>query len=152
MRDRFDVFDDPVELLLTGERSNGVTVVLTQTCKPGGGPPPHRHVHEDELFQTISGEFELFDGDAGVWNPLPAGAVVFAPKGGVHTFRNCGSTVGKIQIVAIGGPVDKFLRGLSRFRMPGDMQAMVDYSAKYGITYPTLPAPTTVEEPTLSAQ
>ena len=98
--DRFDVFGDPVELLLTGERSNGVAVVLTQTCKPGGGPPPHRHVHEDELFQAMSGHFELFDGDAGVWNPLPADVVVFAPKGGVHTFRNCGTTVGTIQITA----------------------------------------------------
>jgi hypothetical protein len=66
---------------------------------------------------------------------------VYAPRGGVHCFRNCGETDGVIQFLCSGDRFDTFLEGLAKYRIPEDMQAMVDYSASFGILYPTLPPP-----------
>jgi len=60
--------------------------------------------------------------------------VGFGDKSG----RNCGEVDGTIQFICSCDRFDVFLEGLSRFTIPQDMQAMVDYSAGFGITYPTL--------------
>jgi quercetin dioxygenase-like cupin family protein len=152
MDSNFSVFGEPVEVLLNHNQSDGRLVVVTQTCRPGGGPPPHRHEYEDELFQTVSGRFELFDGATDSWAEIPPGRVIFSPRGSTHTFRNCGDSDGTIQIVVSGSNLDEFLFGLSRFEIPRDLQPMIDYSATFGITYPTLPPPTPVERRELAAQ
>lgn len=147
MERRFEVFGEPVEILLTRAESGGVFTVVTQTCPPGGGPPPHVHTHEDELFQVVSGRFEMFDGATGAWTGLGAGRVAYGPRRRAHTFRNCGEVEGTMQIVVSGGPMDAFLEGMARFQMPGDLEAMVAWSAGYGISYPGLP-----REPTVAAE
>lgn len=88
----------------------------------------------------VSGRFELLMGD--VWSEIPELGLIFVPRGQVHCFRNCGATDGTIQFVCTGGTFDVFLEGLSQFTLPQDVQAIVDYSAQFGIFYPTLPPPT----------
>ena len=44
-----------------------------------------------------------------------------------------------------GASFDVFLEGLSNYTMPQDIQAMINYTAQYGIYYPTLPPPTVHE-------
>ena len=90
---------------------------------------------------SFSGRFEIFDGQS--WTEIPEHGVVFAPRHHVHCFRNCGTTDGTIQFISSGSRFDVFLEGLSRYTIPQEMQAMVDYSATFGITYPTLPPPGT---------
>lgn len=141
MQTQFDIFGQPVELLITSASTSGSFSVGRQTCTPGTGTPPHIHQHEDEVFSVVSGRFEIFDGET--WSEIPKNGVVFAPRKKVHCFRNCGDTNGTIQFVCSGDQFDVFLEGLSRYTIPDDMQAMVDYSAGYGITYPTLPPPST---------
>lgn len=140
MQTRFDIFGEPVELLVTSAQTGGNFSIGRQTCKPGSGTPPHVHQKEDEVFSVVTGRFEIFDG--ATWTEIPTNGVIFAPRGNVHCFRNCGDTDGTIQFVCSGDAFDIFLEGLSRYTIPQDMQAMVDYSATYGITYPTLPPPT----------
>ena len=142
MRLNFDIFDDPVELLITSEQTNGGFSIGRQTCKPGGGPPPHMHLHEDEVFSVINGRFEIYNGETSTWTEIPENGLAYAPRGGVHCFRNCGDTHGTIQFICSGSQFDIFLEGLADFSIPQDMQAMIDYSASFGITYPTLPPPT----------
>lgn len=140
MKARFDIFGQPVELKVTSDQTGGAFSVGRQTCQPGAGTPPHMHLHEDEVFSVISGRFEFFNGTA--WIEIPEGETVLARRGGVHCFRNCGDTEGVIQFVCSGAGFDVFLEGLARFSLPDDVQAIVDYSFGYGITYPTLPPPT----------
>ncbi len=132
----FNVFGDPVEVIVAAEATNGTFSVVTQTCQPGGGPPPHRHTKEDEVFTTLEGEFELFDGTS--WHPLPRGGVRYALRGSVHTFRNSGSSVGKILIVATPGGLDRYLRDISPLVMPNDLANLITISNPYGITFPSL--------------
>jgi mannose-6-phosphate isomerase-like protein (cupin superfamily) len=139
MKTQFSIFGEPVELVLTSDKTNGAFSIGRQTCKPGSGTPPHVHQNEDEVFSVVTGRFEIFDGS--VWTEIPDKGVSFAPRGGVHCFRNCGDTEGTIQFICSGDRFDIFLEGLSRYSLPEDVQAIVDYSATYGITYPTLPPP-----------
>lgn len=139
MQTRFDIFGEPVELLVLSQQTGGCFTLGRQTCKPGSGTPPHTHEHEDEVFSVVSGRFEIFNGET--WTEIPKDGVVYAPRGGVHCFRNCGETDGVIQFLCSGDRFDTFLEGLAKYRIPEDMQAMVDYSASFGILYPTLPPP-----------
>lgn len=148
MRTKFNIFGEPVELLVTSEETGGAFSIGRQTCKPGSGTPPHVHQYDDEVFSVITGAFEIFDGDT--WTQIPEHGVVFARRGQVHCFRNCGTTEGTIQFVCSGSRFDHFLEGLAEYNMPEELQAMVDYSLTYGITYPTLPPPSAVVEESLA--
>ena len=140
MRTRFNIFGQPVELLVTSLQTAGSYSLGRQTCAPGTGVPPHLHRHEDEVFSVISGRFEILNGET--WTELPPGGIAFAPRNGVHSFRNSGDTEGIIQFISGGAAFDTFLEGLSAYTLPDDLQAVVDYSARFGIFYPTLPPPT----------
>jgi mannose-6-phosphate isomerase-like protein (cupin superfamily) len=140
MLTKFDIFGEPVELLITHDQTHGAFSIGRQTCKPGSGTPPHMHQYEDEVFSVVTGRFEIFNGET--WSEIPPNGVVYAPRGHVHCFRNCGDVDGTIQFMCSGDRFDVFLEGLSRYAVPEQMQEMVDYSAEFGITYPTLPPPT----------
>ena len=142
MQTRFNIFGQPVELLVLSSATDGGFSLGRQTCAPGTGTPPHLHHHEDEVFSVVSGRFEIYDGDTDTWTEMARDGIVFAPRGHVHCFRNCGDTDGVIQFICSGGAFDVFLEGLSRFQLPQDVQAIVDYSAGFDIYYPMLPPPT----------
>ena len=146
MQTHFEVFGEPVELIVTSDKTGGMFSVGRQTCAAGSGTPPHLHHNEDEAFSVVSGSFEIFNGDDDTWTQIPADGVIFAPRGQVHCFRNCGDQPGIIQFISGGNAFDTFLEGLSKYQMPRDMQAIVDYSARFGIFYPTLPPPTVTQE------
>jgi quercetin dioxygenase-like cupin family protein len=141
---RFNVFGEPVEVLVSTAMTNGSFAAITQTCAPGGGPPPHKHANEDEIFTVLEGEFELFDGRE--WHPLPRGEVGHALRGQVHTFRNCGTTKGKILIVATPGGLDVYLRSISGLVMPQDAAELVEISEPFGIAFVPPPMPATQDE------
>ncbi|MBS1821394.1 MAG: cupin domain-containing protein [Acidobacteria bacterium] len=129
----FNVLGETVEILVTGESTNHSFCMLVQTSPPGGGPPPHSHKFEDEIFTVVEGEFELFDGKQ--WNKVPPGEQVHALRNQVHTFRNCGKTPGKIHCVAIDGRLDEYLEAISPLRLPEDMARLLEISSEYGITF-----------------
>lgn len=149
MQRNFDIFGEPVELVVLSEQTGGTFAIGRQTCKPGSGTPPHLHDHEDEVFSVVTGRFEIFNGET--WTEIPPNGIAYAPRGGVHCFRNCGDTDGTIQFTVSGNHFDIFLEGLSHFRVPEQMQEMIDYSATFGIFYPTLPPPS-AQHSTLPSQ
>ena len=132
----FTVFGDPVEILISSEATHGAFSVLTQTCHPGGGPPPHVHRLEDEIFTTLDGEFELFDGST--WHPLRRGDVRYALRGQVHAFRNSGTALGKILVTVTPGGLDHYLRAISLLVMPQDIAELISISEPYGLAFPGL--------------
>jgi len=88
---------DLMEVLITREQSRGQYDVIRTTVQPGGGPPPHRHSREDELFYVVAGEFEFIRNDEHF--TAGAGACVFLPRGCVHTFKNVGQAAGTLIVV-----------------------------------------------------
>jgi quercetin dioxygenase-like cupin family protein len=134
---KFEVFGEPVEILVSSKETNGSFCVLTQMSPPGGGPPPHIHQHEDELFTVLEGEFEIFDGKD--WHPLHAGESAYKLRGSCHTFRNSGSTPAKMHVVVMPGGLDVYLEKLSTLSMPPAIDDVIAVSNPYGITFPPPP-------------
>ena len=129
----FKVLGDPVDILTTGEMTGGRSCMLVETCQPGGGPPPHSHKNEDETFYVLEGEFEILSG--GQWHKLASGEAAQGNRGAIHTFRNSGSTTGKILIVASPAGLENYLEEISVLSVPQDMPQLLAISERYGITF-----------------
>lgn len=81
---------DLYTFLVTGEESGGSLFALDCLVGVGGGPPPHRHLAEDELFAITAGSIRFTtDGES---RSVSAGQSVFVPCGTAHFYRNDGTT------------------------------------------------------------
>jgi quercetin dioxygenase-like cupin family protein len=84
-------YGDIAQIKLSGEQTKGSMVVALSTSPPSGGPPPHRHRNEDEMFLVVEGSIRFLAN--GEWTePLEPGSIVYTPRGAVHTFQNVGET------------------------------------------------------------
>jgi mannose-6-phosphate isomerase-like protein (cupin superfamily) len=72
------------------------------------GPPPHRHLRQDEGFYVLEGTFTFYvEGQA---IPATVGSFVNVPKGHLHTFETLGSGIGRLLgIVAPPGDFEGFV-------------------------------------------
>ncbi len=77
---------DRYTFLVTGEDSAGSMFALDCVVGVGGGPPPHRHLAEDELFYIYEGEISFTAGDE--TRRIAAGESVFVARGTPHAYRN----------------------------------------------------------------
>jgi quercetin dioxygenase-like cupin family protein len=75
---------------VTGAESGGAMFAFDCVVGPGGGPPPHRHLAEDELFYLYEGSIE-FNAD-GEKRFVSAGESIFVPKGTAHNYTNVGDS------------------------------------------------------------
>jgi quercetin dioxygenase-like cupin family protein len=75
--------------LVTGEESGGSMFALDCLVGVGGGPPPHRHLAEDELFTITEGSISFTAGAE--TRAVSAGQSVFVPRGTRHFYGNEGT-------------------------------------------------------------
>jgi quercetin dioxygenase-like cupin family protein len=135
----FPVLGDHVDMLVTQDMTGGASATLIETSPPGGGPPPHKHENEDETFFVVEGEYEfLVDGQ---WIKASAGDSFYRARGTVHTFRNCGTTTGKILIFVTPGGFQSYLEEISPLSVPADMARLIEISGRYGISFEGISAP-----------
>ncbi len=87
---------EEVVLKATGAETGGAAAVLEATTAPGGGPDPHVHHDNDELFYVLEGRMRFRVGEREV--EVGAGAFVFVPRGTVHAARNVGA--GPVRLLA----------------------------------------------------
>lgn len=129
----FRVFGEPVEVLVSGEMTGGLSATIAQVSPPGGGPPPHHHTREDEVFVVMEGEYELLQN--GAWHRVEVGRPIHGGRGSVHTFRNVGQTDGKMLIFITPAGLEKYLEEISVLSMPQDAGRLKEISDRYGITF-----------------
>jgi mannose-6-phosphate isomerase-like protein (cupin superfamily) len=91
---------DLYTFLVTGEESGGSLFALDCLVGAGGGPPPHRHLAEDELFAITEGSIRFTAG--GESRSVSAGQSVFVPRGTAHFYRNDGTTPARM--IAVYAP------------------------------------------------
>jgi quercetin dioxygenase-like cupin family protein len=129
-------FGDEVIMHLEGEDTGGALSLWTNITPPGGRPPPHYHLKEDECFQVQEGRLSfLVDGH---WQEVGPGGVVFAPRGSVHTFKNVGDKPSRMTISTSPAGFETFFsRCAEEFAKPAgpDMERIVAISAEHGIHY-----------------
>jgi len=73
---------------------------------PGGGPPPHVHANEDELFLIVEGRISYFAEER--WTEVGVGGAVYLPRNAVHTYRNVGTAPSQHRILTTPSGFEKF--------------------------------------------
>jgi mannose-6-phosphate isomerase-like protein (cupin superfamily) len=129
-------FGDEAIVLLDSEQTGGSCTLWVNVTPPGGGPPPHYHLNEDEWFVVQEGRAQFF-ADGQTLEVGPGGAV-FAPRGSTHTFKNIGDQPLRMLVTAAPAGFEKFFaRCAEEFTRPGgpDMERIVQISAEHGIHY-----------------
>ncbi len=81
---------DRYTFLVTGEESGGSMFALDCVVGAGGGPPPHRHLAEDELFYVFEGSISFTMGDE--TRVIGPGQSAFVPRGTTHAYVNTSET------------------------------------------------------------
>jgi mannose-6-phosphate isomerase-like protein (cupin superfamily) len=77
---------DRYTFIVTSRESGGSMLALDCLVGAGGGPPPHRHLAEDELFYISEGSISFtMNGETRV---IRAGQSAFVPRGTAHTYTN----------------------------------------------------------------
>jgi quercetin dioxygenase-like cupin family protein len=81
---------DRYTFVVTGEESGGSMFAVDCVVGAGGGPPPHRHLAEDELFYVYEGSISFTMGDQ--TRSIGTGDSAFVPRGTIHTYVNTSET------------------------------------------------------------
>lgn len=130
---------DTITFKLTSEQTDNTLTAFLNVTPPGGGPPPHTHAKEDELFIILEGTFSFFANDR--WTDVGPGGLVYIPRLCLHTYRNSSNEVAKAMILTTPGGFEHFLTDLSAAcpaDQPVDTKRLVETSAKHGIVFPGL--------------
>ena len=91
---------DRYTFLVTGQESGGALFALDCIVGAGGGPPPHRHLAEDELFYVSEGSISFTMGDE--TRIIAVGQAAFVPRGTKHTYVNMSET--NVRMLALYTP------------------------------------------------
>jgi quercetin dioxygenase-like cupin family protein len=137
----WSVLGDKYRILATGEQTGGAYMLLEARVSPGGGPPPHFHLHEEEAFYVIEGELSCSMG--GEKFKAGPGAFVQFPRKLPHTFKNEGTGPARFLVYVTPAGFEKFLaeigEPLPSFDSPpvpvtpGAIQKLLAVTPKYGI-------------------
>lgn len=143
-------------LLVKAMTGIGDGVAVLEASAGPGEPAPLDHVHGsyDEVFYVIEGEFLFRVGDRHV--RADTGSVVTVPRGSPHTFRNCGSSGGRVLIIAAPGRAAQMLEDIGAIvalpsPLPSDWLTNV-YRAHDTFLVPSLPESETVSSGTEGSQ
>src|SRR5688572_14190609 len=60
---RLWIVGDTMTFKATAAQTGGSMTAVEVLAAPGGGPPPHLHANEDEMWFVLDGEFEILQGE-----------------------------------------------------------------------------------------
>jgi quercetin dioxygenase-like cupin family protein len=108
----FSVLGDKIACKLLGEECGDALSVFEVTVRPHAGPPPHVHLHEDEAYYVLSGEFDFLQGDRTI-HALPGEFIHFA-RGTLHTYKNAGTEPGLLLAIFTPSGVEHYFEEMDR--------------------------------------
>jgi mannose-6-phosphate isomerase-like protein (cupin superfamily) len=132
---------DTYTLKISGEQTSGAFTLLEAVVPLGGGPPPHIHHLEDEVFVVLEGEL-LFTAD-GRTLPTPVGTVVCVPKGTQHSYAAVGSVPVRMLFLYVPAGMEKMFGEIGIPAQPGvaappasqeDVAKLLSVAGKYNFT------------------
>jgi len=131
-----NAFGDDINFKLTAADTGGALSLGVVEVPPGGGPPLHYHLNEDEVFIVQEGRIEYCIENR--WIELGPGGVVFAPRLVPHCFRNRGDKPARQWVVCLPSGFENFYKqcaaefAKSAHPDPNRIKAI---SAEHGIFY-----------------
>lgn len=125
---------ETVTIKVDGDAKTGRPALAEVVTPPGMGPPLHRHSREDETFYVLEGTYRLWHGDA--THDVTAGEAVFMERNVVHTYKNVGTTPGRLLVVITPAGFENFFREVARRKLgPADGPALAELGASYGLEF-----------------
>lgn len=106
MGKELSAFGNVLTVMLAGEQTGETIMVASEWTSPGGGPPPHIHQNEDEIFLVIEGRIHYFLDGKGV--EVEPGGLIYLPKGVIHSYRNIGTTPSRHWIITTPSGFERF--------------------------------------------
>jgi quercetin dioxygenase-like cupin family protein len=103
---RLWIVGDTMTFKATAAQTGGSMTAVEVLAAPGGGPPPHVHANEDEMWFVLDGEFDILHGEQTL--RLTAGGFAFVPRGTLHRFENVSDRPSRVLIVFTPGGFDGF--------------------------------------------
>lgn len=109
-----------LDLKISSADTNGDISVFVQTgITPKGGPPLHIHLHQDEWFHIIEGEYKFQVGDD--VHLLSVGDTIFLPRNVKHGFVQL-SDKGKMMVSYMpAGKMESFFMLTDKWTSPPTM-------------------------------
>jgi quercetin dioxygenase-like cupin family protein len=95
---------------LSSAETNGAFSLWEERVPPQGGPPPHRHMAEDELFYVLAGELTFWS-EQGEVRAGP-GAVAYIPRGSLHSFKNTGTSEALAFVLVTPGGFERYFEAV----------------------------------------
>ena len=129
-------FGEEVIIHLGGEETGGRLAMWSELTPPGGGPPLHFHINDDEIFHVLEGRVAFYK--KGEWHEVEAGGSAFIPRGEVSTFKNVGETPARMLLSTTPAGFENFFtRSAEEFAKPGgpDMPRVKEIAAEHGIHF-----------------
>jgi quercetin dioxygenase-like cupin family protein len=129
-------FGDVLTVMLSGTETDQRLTVMFDITPPGGGPPPHVHSKEDELFLVVEGRVSFFV--EGGWTEVAPGGAVYLPRGTAHSYQNTGTTPCRQWILTTPSGFEHFFaRCADEFGRTGgpDMEHIVGFAREHGIEF-----------------
>jgi mannose-6-phosphate isomerase-like protein (cupin superfamily) len=87
---------------ISGDETHGIYSVWEIEVAPDNGPPLHKHSMEDEAFYVLEGEFSFPYGNEEI--KPEKGQFINSPRGKFHTYKNIGSSFGKLLLIIAPPP------------------------------------------------
>lgn len=95
------------------------------------GPPLHKHLHQDEVFYVVDGEFLFQAGDER--QTLTAGDTIFLPRNVPHTWLQLSEKGKLIYLLQPAGNLEDYFKKMNAFKRPPTFAEDQQVSREHGV-------------------
>jgi quercetin 2,3-dioxygenase len=108
--------NSPNDIKVSMKDTNGDLTIFEYTGNVKGGPPLHIHLHQDEIFFIVEGNYTFKVGED--IHQLTAGDTIFLPRQVPHTFAQTSGTGKMFFLFTPSGKMEEYFRVLSKLTAP----------------------------------
>ena len=129
---------DTYTVKIAGEQTGSAFALLEALAPSQSGPPPHRHLREDETFVVLEGALEFRANGRTV--SASAGTVIHVPRGTVHSYATVGATPVRMLFLYAPAGMERMFAEIGTPAQPGvpapplsaeDVAKLLSVAAKY---------------------
>ncbi len=102
---RLAMVNDVYTFRATSAETGGAYMIIDAVIPPGGGPPPHIHTRETEVFVVIEGQITCTE--SGASRTLGPGETITLLPHKAHTFRNNTDKPARMLVICLPAAIER---------------------------------------------
>jgi quercetin dioxygenase-like cupin family protein len=142
--DTYIMVNDAYTFRATGKETGGAYMIIDTEIPPGGGPPPHIHTRETEVFVVLQGRVTCTEN--GQSRTLGPGESITLLPNRPHSFRNNTDKPARMLVICLPAGIEQMFADAgepvlggselkpARPPTPGEMQRLVECCTRAGIS------------------